>query len=157
MLSLKTERNLFSIFGVALVLLGGGLGLMYASRNRPVPQGFLFGAYAALAIGGVLMMYAILLTATLAFSPSRAHARLEKRARILARYLEGENRTILVNEMPSDLGEKMLIKVEFDDGDIGDYECDRSIYEQAELGKRGVVVVQGDRVAAWQADPETDV
>jgi len=157
MLSLKTERNLFSLFGVSIVLLGGGLGLMYASRNRPVPQGFLIGAYSALAIGGIILLYAILLTATLAFSPSRAHASLEKKARILARYLEGENHAILVNEMPSDLGEKMLIKVEFDDGDIGDYECDRSIYERAELGLHGVVVVQGDRVAAWQADPDSDV
>ncbi len=156
MLSSRTERNLFSLFTTAFVLAVGGVGLMYASRRQDVPDAFLYMAYGMMAIGAVILAYALLLLFTLCFTPNKAHAKTTRRCKVMARYLLGENGVVLVNEMPDpELKQRLMVKLEFLPDDIGDYECSPEIYRVAEIHKTGTATVQGTLVHTFELDPET--
>lgn len=155
MLSKSLETRMYTVFTAAFVLLLGGFGLNAASGRRDVPAGFQWMAWLMLAVGGVLMLYAILLAGSLAFAPDKGYGRTTRRCRVMARYLITANGAQLVNEMPSEeLDQKPMVKLEFEDGDIGDFLCDPATYRLAETNKRGTVDIQGRTIHGFHLDPE---
>lgn len=151
MLSKSMESRIFTLFTAAFVLVVGGIGLNYASGRQDVPDGFRYMAWAMMAIGGVVFAYAVLLTATLAFTPNSAHQIESRKCTVIARYLLTANGAMVVNEMPSeDLDQRPMVKLQFEDGDIGDYECDPETYRLAEIHQEALATVQGKAIRGFQ-------